>query len=76
MEGKKLNRIRDVLRKQGRTNKWLSTQIDRNEVTVSRWCRNVQQPDLETLYNIANLLNVHVCELLAEEFPKKDGDEK
>lgn len=73
MEDKKLNRITDVLRKQGRTNKWLSGQIDRNQVTVSRWCRNVQQPDLETLYKIAELLSVHICELLTEDFPEKDS---
>lgn len=48
----------------GRTNKWLSGQIGRNEVTVSRWCHNLQQPDLKTLHRIADLLDVHVCELL------------
>lgn len=68
MENQKLNRIKEVLRGQGRTNKWLSAQIDRNEVTVSRWCRNTQQPDLETLYRIAKVLGVHVCELLTGEF--------
>lgn len=64
MGDKKLNRIKAVLRGQGRTNKWLSQQIDRNEVTVSRWCRNVQQPDLDTLFRIAELLSVDVCDLL------------
>lgn len=60
----KLNRIREVLRQQGRTNKWLATQLDRTENTVSRWCRNGQQPDLETLYKIAHLLQVPVSSLL------------
>lgn len=64
MSSQKLNRIKDVLREQGRTNKWLSAQIDRNEVTVSRWCQNTQQPDLETLYRIARVLSVDVCDLL------------
>ncbi|MBV6654219.1 MAG: helix-turn-helix transcriptional regulator [Mameliella sp.] len=67
MAEEKLNRIKEVLREQGRTNKWLSAQLGKNEVTVSRWCRNVQQPDLETLYRIARTLGVGVCALLVEE---------
>jgi transcriptional regulator with XRE-family HTH domain len=67
MAEQKLNRIKEVLREQGRTNKWLSAQLGKNEVTVSRWCRNVQQPDLETLYRIARTLGVGVCTLLVEE---------
>ncbi len=69
--GKKYNRIREVLRFQGRTNKWLAAQLDRNEATVSRWCRNVQQPDLETLFRIADLLGVSVHDLIEEN--KKEG---
>lgn len=67
MPEKKFNRIKEVLREEGRTNKWLAKKINRNEVTVSRWCSNVQQPDLETLFDIAHLLGVHVSELLAED---------
>jgi putative transcriptional regulator len=67
MAEQKLNRIKEVLREQGRTNKWLSAQLGKNEVTVSRWCRNVQQPDLETLYRVARTLGVGVCMLLVEE---------
>ena len=67
MAEQKLNRIKEVLREQGRTNKWLSAQLGKNEVTVSRWCRNVQQPDLETLYRVARTLGVGVCALLVEE---------
>ncbi|TXB68351.1 helix-turn-helix transcriptional regulator [Phaeodactylibacter luteus] len=67
MAEEKLNRIKEVLREQGRTNKWLAAQLGKTEVTVSRWCRNVQQPDLETLYRIARTLGVGVCTLLVEE---------
>jgi len=45
----------------------------KSEVSVSRWCRNVQQPDLETLYRIANVLGVPVCDLLVEDY--RPGDE-
>jgi len=67
MAKRKLNRIREVLRGQGRTNKWLAAQLNKNEVTISRWCRNVQQPDLETLYEVAETLDVPVCDLLMGE---------
>ena len=63
---KKYNRIKEVLRFQGRTNKWLAAQLDRNEATVSRWCRNVQQPNLDTLFQIAELLGVSVYELIED----------
>jgi transcriptional regulator with XRE-family HTH domain len=69
MSDKKLNRIKEVLRSQGRTNKWLAEQLGKNQVTVSRWCNNNQQPDLETLYKIATLLQVKVYDLLVEAYP-------
>jgi len=69
MSDKKLNRIKEVLRFQGRTNKWLAEQLGKNQVTVSRWCNNTQQPDLETLYKIATLLQVKVYDLLVEAYP-------
>ena len=72
MEFRKLNRIKAVLRQEGRTNIWLSSKISKNKVTVSRWCRNVQQPDLETLFRIAEILDVHVYELLEVEPPRRE----
>lgn len=36
MEEKKLNRIGDVLREQGRASKWLAGRLGVNHVTVSR----------------------------------------
>lgn len=59
-----INRIKVVLVEQNRTNKWLSEKIDRNRTTVSRWCTNEMQPSLETLVEIAEILQVDVRELL------------
>lgn len=61
---KKLNRIKIVLVEQNKTAKWLSEQIGKNSCSVSRWCTNHVQPDLETLHRIAELLNVDVRELI------------
>ena len=66
MSDLKINRIKAVLAEQDKTSKWLSEKLKKNKVTVSRWCRNVQQPPLETLWDIANLLDVHICELLLD----------
>lgn len=71
MEKKDLNRIKIVLAEKKRSNKWLSETISKNEGTVSRWCRNVQQPDLETLNEIAEVLKVDVCDLLVRNKPKE-----
>lgn len=60
----KLNRIKAVLADQGKTNNWLAEELDKSYVTVSRWCSNNSQPSLETLYEIAKVLEVDVCELL------------
>ncbi len=67
MARKQYNRIKTVLKQQGRTGKWLAQKLVKDEVTVSRWSRNIQQPHLETLYEIAALLGVPVCDLLVEE---------
>ncbi len=64
MTKKALNRLKAVLADQGRTNKWLADKLGKNTTTVSRWCTNEMQPSLETLYEIANTLNVDVRELL------------
>lgn len=61
---KQINRIRVVLAEQDRTNKWLSERVNKNRTTVSRWCTNDMQPSLETLVEIADVLNVDIRELL------------
>ena len=34
------NRIRVVLAKQDRTNKWLAEEVGKNRTTISTWCTN------------------------------------
>ncbi len=58
------NRIKAVLAEQGKTNNWLADQMKMNRTTVSKWCRNDMQPRVETLFQIAMVLNVDVRELL------------
>lgn len=59
-----LNRIKSVLADKGKTNLWLAEKLGNNKSTISKWCTNDQQPTLETLFDIADVLEVEVCELL------------
>ena len=58
MEGKDLNRLKVVLAEKIRTNKWLAEQIGVDQATVSKWCTNSAQPNLENLMEIARCLEI------------------
>lgn len=64
MNKKAINRLKVVLVEQGKTNKWLAEQLNKNETTVSRWCTNEVQPSLETLILISELLHIDVKDLI------------
>lgn len=64
MENKDLNRLKVVLAEKKRTNKWLAEQLGKDPATVSKWCTNSAQPNLENLIEIAKVLEVDVKELL------------
>ena len=64
MESKDLNRLKVVLAEKKRTNKWLAEQIGVDQATVSKWCTNIAQPNLENLIEVARCLEVNVNELL------------
>lgn len=53
-----------VLVEKEKTNNWLAEQLGRDKATISKWCTNTCQPDVETFIRISKLLNVDVSELL------------
>ncbi|MFV0586636.1 helix-turn-helix transcriptional regulator [Bacteroides reticulotermitis] len=59
-----INRLKVVLAEKKRTNKWLAEQLSKDPATVSKWCTNTSQPDLNTLIKIAKLLEIDIRELL------------
>ena len=59
-----INRLKVVLVERKRTNRWLAEQLGKDQATVSKWCTNTIQPTLETLWKIANILEVDVRDLL------------
>lgn len=58
------NRIKVVLAEKGKTGKWLAEQLGLSVVTVSKWCTNTSQPDLDKLDQIARVLKVEASYLL------------
>lgn len=63
-----INRLKVILAEKKRTNKWLCEQLNVNPSTVSKWCTNSSQPDLETLIKISHLLDVELDDLVNKKF--------
>ncbi len=60
---KDINRLKVVLAEKKRTNKWLAEELSKDPATVSKWCTNTLQPNVETLVDIAKLLDVEIQDL-------------
>lgn len=53
-----LNRLKVVLVEQRKTGKWLAEQLGKSNCTISKWCSNSIQPDLQTIDKIATIFNI------------------
>ena len=61
-----INRLKVVLVEKGKTGRWLATELGKSNCTVSKWCSNSIQPDLQTLDKISKLLDVNIKDLLVD----------
>ena len=68
---KDINRLKVVLAEKKRTNKWLAEQLGKDPATVSKWCTNTMQPNLETLVEIAKCLDIQPKDLLCSVSPQR-----
>lgn len=59
-----MNRIKEVLEEKGIKQKWLAEKLGKSYNMVNSYIQNRQQPRLEILYEIANILEIDVKELL------------
>lgn len=59
-----MNRIKEVLLDQGRTQAWLANRIGKSYVVTTNYVNNKTQPSIPVLYQIADVLGVDVRELL------------
>ncbi|AEM69847.1 helix-turn-helix domain protein [Allomuricauda ruestringensis DSM 13258] len=64
-----MNRIKEVLKQQGRTQTWLAEQVGKSYVVVTNYCNNNAQPSIPVLRQIAKILDVDVRELLVPTKP-------
>ena len=61
---KDLNRLKVVLAEKKIKNRQLAEKLGKDEATISKWCTNNLQPNLEMLIKIAQVLEVEVQELI------------
>jgi transcriptional regulator with XRE-family HTH domain len=66
----KYNRLRVVLAEKELAIGELAVMLEVHRNSVSAWVTNKAQPSLATLYRIAEVLKVDVCDLLVSEQPK------
>lgn len=71
MAKKDVNRLKIMLAVNKHSNKWLAEMLGKDQATISKWCTNTCQPDLETLIRISDLLKVDVNDLLNKECIKE-----
>jgi transcriptional regulator with XRE-family HTH domain len=61
-----MNRIKEVLTEKGIKQTWLAEKLEKSFNMVNEYCNNRRQPSIEVLYDIAELLDVNVKELLKD----------
>lgn len=61
-----MNRIKEVLDEKGIKQTWLADKLGKSYNMVNSYVQNRQQPRLEILYQIAEILEVEISELLIE----------
>ena len=61
-----MNRIKEVLKDKGISQTWLAKQTGKSYNTINEYARNVRQPSIEFLYEIAEILNIEAKELLID----------
>ena len=59
-----MNRIKEVLERNGIKQIWLAEQLGKSYNMVNSYVQNRSQPSIEDLYKIADILTVDVTELL------------
>ena len=61
-----MNRIKEVLEEKGIKQTWLAEKLGKSFCIVNSYVCNRRQPSLEVLFQIAEILNVNIKELIKE----------
>jgi len=68
-----MNRIKDVLREKGISQKWLASKINKSYNMTNSYVQNRRQPSIKILFEIAELLNVKASTLISDDSLKLGG---
>ncbi len=68
-----MNRIKEILKAKGITQTWLAEKMNKSYTTINEYARNVRQPSVEDLYEIADILQVQATDLLIN---KKNNNDR
>jgi transcriptional regulator with XRE-family HTH domain len=66
-----MNCIKEILNERGIKQTWLAERLGKSFKIVNAYACNRQQPPVETLYKIAEILQVSVKDLLVDDKDKK-----
>ena len=61
-----MNRIKEVLEDKGIKQRWLAEKIGKSYNMLNAYVQNRQQPRIEVLYKIADILGVEAKDLLVD----------
>ncbi|MBD8491082.1 helix-turn-helix transcriptional regulator [Echinicola sp. CAU 1574] len=67
-----MNRIKEILKAKGITQTWLAEKMNKSYTTINEYARNVRQPSVEDLYEIADILQVQATDLLVNKMNNND----
>lgn len=62
-----MNRIKELLEKHGKSERWIADVLNVDIRKVTSWCENSTQPSLNTLFVIAKLLKVEAGEIYSSQ---------
>ncbi|HEY5590781.1 MAG TPA: helix-turn-helix transcriptional regulator [Paludibacter sp.] len=66
-----MNRLKEVLNEKGIKQTWLAEKLGKSFKIVNAYACNRQQPPLDTLYKIAEILQINAKDLLVDDKDKK-----
>lgn len=70
-----MNRIKEALEEKGIKHTWFAERLGKSYKMVNGYLQNRQQPRLEVLFEIVNILNVEIAELLVDQKKKRKANE-
>lgn len=59
-----MNKLKDILKEQGRSHKWLASKLEVSPATIRNWINNKTKPDIDEVVDICKILCINIEELI------------